>query len=689
MEVAMRKGSFCVLLVGALLFGCGSDSDGTPSGTEIQEKLLYANLGLVRGDQPTVMKVNVAKPFYHEGTFELAEPVTGPFAPAEGTLPAKVPSGHEFPIWLTFTPPAGVATAQEGIIRLLFQRPGSSIRYPVTLQLRAEVETPSAQILQTQASAGDVIVGETREFGIYIENTSKVTPISVTEVTPPQGDFALAPDAFPVPAPVGPGSRFLVRLLYAPQSMGSSSSTIRVFHSADALPFEATVTGNGVERPTARLLDTDVPAGNVVVGEKVQIGVDFENTSLLTVVDVTGVTLPDGEFTLAPDAPVLPVAVAPGATLHIPLIYAPEGVWDASAVVQVSHTANSELLEATLTGTGLPPRIYHDFTVSLDWWTGESDWVTVNVPAEAVSIFIEATGEPWSLIDLVEMKGPGDKVYESYYSGPLDWMSFYPAGGYGYLNVELPNTDAPDVQLVAGGGDYSFRLKDWYGASTLTVRVTVSLRTAGAVEEGTLDLRIFLADGLGIYYDPLSDAKLAEVVDTIDAISAMNGIRLGNVSFSLLDPTFDALDPWWAEYMFETCTVGYPEGALNLFLVADMSSWWGVLGIAGAAPGPAANGTIYSGVAIDFNAADGITVGATAAHEIGHYLGHLDVGNEGWLLMPEEAYPVLRHPLLNPGLPQAFFSPPETTNEAQILDAIDVMPPMDLWCGTCTRPPAR
>jgi hypothetical protein len=488
---------------------------------------------------------------------------------------------------------------------------------------------------------------------------------------------------------VGPGSRLPIRLQYSPQSLGIASSSVQIFHSASAQPLEATVSGVGVERPSARLLETAVSAGNVVVGEKVEIGLDFENTSAETPVTVTGVTLPAGEFSLAPEF-ALPATVASGATLHIPVVFAPLGEWDASALVEVHHSADTVPLEATVTGTGIPARLIFDSVAWLDPGTSESDWITVDVPAEAVSLFIEATGEPWSLVDLVEMRGPGDVVYESYGSGPLDWASFYPAGGLGYLNVELPNTDAPEVQLVPGGGTYAFRLRDSnYGTSALNVRVTVSLRTGGAVDTGTLDLRIFLADGLGISYDPMGDAKFAEVVRTLDAILGMNGIRLGNVWFTVMDPYYDTIwDSWMAEEMFLTNTSGYAEGALNLFLVADMS-WWGVAGIAGAAPGPTASGTIYSGVAIDFNASDGITVGATAAHEIGHYLGHLVAGHEEVLLSDSDAYPALRHPLLNPGLPASFYSPPETTDEGQILGAIGQMGPMDTWCGTCTRWPVR
>jgi hypothetical protein len=312
----------------------------------------------------------------------------------------------------------------------------------------------------------------------------------------------------------------------------------------------------------------------------------------------------------------------------------------------------------------------------------------VDVPAEAVGIFLEAKGDPFSLIDLIGFEGPGGVVYADYdNTGPLDWASFYPAGGSGYLNVELPNSDLPEVQLVSGGGTYRFRLRDSNGATgSLQVRVTVSMRTAGAVEKGTLDLRVFLADGLGI--DPgaaMYDAKMAEVLKTIDAILGMNGVRLGNINFIWLDPAYDTLwDGAATEDMLAVNTLGLPEGALNLFFVADMD--YGIGSIAGAVPGPRANGTPYSGVVIDFNDADGVALGAEATHQIVHYLG---AEVESLLLSEDEAYPVLRHPLLNPGLPQEFLSPQETTDYANILATIDLMPAMEDWCGTCTRLPVR
>jgi hypothetical protein len=684
----MRDASKLLLFCAGLLIGCSSG--GSSSTTAIEEQVQPYVLGLLCGDTPTTLRLTIVKPLYREGRFELVEPPVGPFAPLLGTLPMSVAEGPSASLWITFTPPAVRPTdVHEGTIRLLFRADGWD-PVPVTLRLQAEVETPSARLLQTQVSAGNVIVGETAGFGMYFENTSVATSVTVTEVTAPDGDFSFAPDAYSLPALVGPGSRFFIRLQYAPKGLGTTTSLIRVRHTASEQWIEATLTGTGIEKPSARLVQTSASAGKVVVGESVEIGVDFENTSAMTTVSVTDVTLPDGEFALSPDLPAFPIDVAPGATLHIPLIYTPVWVMDAASTVQVHHTVGAVPFEAALSGTGLPPRIvtYYDVPLDTENWTFESDWQYIDVPAEAVSIFLEATGESWSLIDLIGFEGPSGTVYEdSDMNGPLGWLSNYPAGGLGFLNVELPNSDLPAVQLEGSAGEYRFRLRDTYGAtSSLMVKVTVVLRTVPTVEKGTLDLRVFLADGLAINpWYAMGDAKIADMVKTLDALLATSGIRLGNVSFTTIDPYYDWLyDPWMTDEMVSLSSAGYSEGALNLFLVTGID--YGIASVAGAVPGPTANGTPFSGVVMDYSEGDGIVLGAIATHQIVHYLG---TETEEVIPLPGEEYPALRHPLLNPGHPLDLLSPPESTDYDMIYATIDEMPPMDDWCGTCSRPPAR
>lgn len=585
----MRLTCTSALLALALLFGCsggGGSSVSVPAGDALVQNF---SIGLVRSDAPTTLSLEVRKPFYPAAEVVLAAPPTGAFQPVAGSLPLYVESGESPSIWITFTPPGASAPAvQEGTIELLFCRiDGVGEDCPVTVKVEAEVETPSARILQTQVNVGNAAVGEAVPFGIYFENKSSASAVVLEEVTLPEGQFSIDPNGYPLPCPVGPSGRFFVKLLYTPTAEGPASSVVSFRHTASPLP-----------------------------------------------------------------------------------------------------------LVATLSGNGIPQRVVFDYgSVPLDPVTFETPWLAFDVAPEGVGIFLEASGDPAALLDLVGFEGPSGRIYEDEDpAGPLDWMHTYPAGAHGSLYVELPNSMMPEVQLVPGGGTYRFRLRDAAAASDeIRVRATVAQRRAGKVKEGRLDLRVFLADGLSIANrsDPMSDAKLAAVLGTLDAILGAHGIRLGTITFSFLDPAYNVVAGVAAtENLLATVTAGLPEGPLNLFLVKDMGV--GVTGAAGAVPGPRANGTPYSGVVIDFDATQGITVGANAGHQITHYLGHHDEDGIETVL-PEDGgiYPVLRHPLLNAGLPEDLVSPPEETNYPLIEMMVGTMAPMYKWCGTCMRPPLR
>ena len=111
-----------------------------------------------------------------------------------------------------------------------------------------------------------------------------------------------------------------------------------------------------------------------------------------------------------------------------------------------------------------------------------------------------------------------------------------------------------------------------------------------------------------------------------------------------------------------------------------------IAGVSGGVPGPRGNGTRYSGVVMDYNAGDGLAVGAGSVHEIYDYLGV----SEGVMLFQQgDVFAALRHPILLPGLPAELLSPPENTDEFGLLGAISLLGPTDTWCGTCLRMPLR
>lgn len=562
--------------------GCGGGGSDVPEAAAPEQEQVVS-MGLVRGDLSTTAPLVVTKPFGEAGVVDLAEDPAGPFRPLASTLPLPVAAGDRAVVWVTFTPPAAAAHAQqEGTIRLVFRRTAGAAEFPVVLRVGAEIEEPSA-----------------------------------------------------------------------------------------------------------RLLETRLELGSVPVGEKVPCGVTFENTSLVTPVRVDALSLPEGDFSIAPDALDLPVLVAPGSKLALPVSYMPQGATPASAVLRVFHSVAPEPLEATLGAMGIEQQIFVEYgLVELDPVTRETEWLSFDVPPEGVGIFIEAWGDPMSVIDLVGLEGPSGKVYEAEdLGGPLAWLSGYPAGGRGFLGVGVPDSDLPEVQLEEGGGTYRFRLRhDTAEYPGLVVRVTIPQRRLGVVSEGTLDIRVFLADGLAITdrTDPMRDPKLAATVRTIDGILGESGIRLGKILFTSMATEFDMVaDEDDAEMLFVANSASPPEGArLNLFLVKEMSG--GTAAFAGASPGNGLNGLPFSGVVAEYDTASGILVGVRAAHAISHYLGSfgMDV-----FPSPAAAHPMLRHPLVAPGLPETFLAPPATYEQAQVMAAS--LPPASTWCGTCTHAPVR
>jgi hypothetical protein len=322
-------------------------------------------------------------------------------------------------------------------------------------------------------------------------------------------------------------------------------------------------------------------------------------------------------------------------------------------------------------------------------------------------------------------------VYENdTLTGPYDWLQNFPLG-FGALFLQLPNSDALDVQLVRGGGTYRLRLLELSPFNAgFQVRATVEQRNRGRASPGVVPLNVFIAPGLPFTAaDAGSDPKLQTALQTMDELLGQRGLRVGEVSFfQIADSAFNDLASEAELEDLLAMSAAAPEPRLNVFLVNSFSGAFGegLLGVAGAAPGIKRNGTIYSGVAVAFDAGAGPLVGSTAAHECGHYLGlfhttqfddvgfavgadpigdtpvcpldgttetcptegddnllwPFDLGFTGLELTPGQGVVIRGHPLVDPGTPGLALSGLAGNEPAETAGLLPVEAKRS-WCANC------
>lgn len=531
------------------------------------------------------------------------------------------------------------------------------------------------------------------------------------------GGLALAPDQLPLTVPAG--AKASVRLLFTPSGPGpifETASAVYVGSDGEAATFTVHVLGQA-EPLVLEALPPTLEFGEVLAGETADRTITLRNSSHATSGTFTGVTLPEGGFTLEGGA--FPVPLGPGETAEITLRYAasapgaPGGVAlfasdadDGSRTVTLGATTGGEevidLGTRSFATSGLSAGAQ---AIGASAWT---DTLTFSVADDAIGFMIEATVTGNTQLGLGLLTGPNGEEYENVdLTGPYVWGAGAP------FNAQVPNTDRGDVQLAAGGGTYELRLLRFGNAATCDVRVIVERRPgAGTDRVGVVDLNVFLANAIPPKAATAGgDATLQAVLDEMDAILAQQGVRLGRRSYyDITNPAYD--DVTSAEFgpMLALSSMA-SQDRLNLFFVRTALGG-GVLGVAATLGGPQVRGTQLSGVMSLYST--GYTpqfLGLVAAHEVGHFLGlahtqeqdgsHDDItdtdqcpactGPGGGYLMHWQAVGgtdisdgqalVLRaHPHVGPAQVSST-----TLLAKPRLPSLQVESAPDHWCGTCRR----
>lgn len=432
------------------------------------------------------------------------------------------------------------------------------------------------------------------------------------------GGFTVVSGTLPGSAAGDSAANATVR--FTPPGPGTYSGVINIeWTSGGSIRVESQTFAATAEPMPWSIVPSSLDFGILNVGTTLDRTVTVTNGSTMSTATLTGTSTSGPGMSLV--LPTLPLVIAPGASAVLTLRYAPTaegsatgnfvvGPTDAGAPISIPVTAStpggaSETIEnfgsQSFNGSGLTPQM------------------TVSVPAHAISVQIEAIGTANATFGLGELIGPGGRVYENTSStGSYIWL---PSSG-GVFNAQVPNTDRTAVQLVSGGGDYTFRISRLGGgASSVNVRVLIETRPGGTSTADVLPLNVYLTPALPVSAATAAgDTRLQNILSRMSTILAGQGITVGAITYyDVTDARYDEVTSAEFPDLLALSSMASEE-RLNLFFVSEAIGG-GVVGVSGAIGGPKRNGTEISGVMSIYSGFTTNTVGLICAHEVGHFLG--------------------------------------------------------------------
>ncbi len=478
-------------------------------------------------------------------------------------------------------------------------------------------------------------------------------PAATVDVVQTSGPFEPAPGQLPGEAPEG--VLYDIDVVFTPpgitqQELYTGTITLR-FTRIDGglvMDLDLNLTAS-VENPQAALESNAITFGKVAVGEKPSGILKINNPNAATPITIESIVLlADPEFALDLSTTSFPFDILPGEDRRIPIIYTPASFTAHSGSITVTHDVGGALV-ATLAGEGMPGElIYSEFDSPFQMDGGGFAFLTFSLPPEAMSFSIYALDPNASVLDIAYMEGPAGKVYTQKlnpgeFIGPWLWYWSLPDGvGNGYqgvgsaLSCQLPNSDAPDAQLIKGGGDYEIVFEGTPNGE-LYIRMIVEMRQAGATANASMPLNIMLAPSLPIDETTApTDGKMQAVLARVQECLIAAGMSVGPVSYFKMDDMgsfeFDnitdqlevdemlLIGPFTTTPTFQTGD----EERLNVFMVNSIDGS-NITGLANSVPcpkpGPVALTSNHSGIVISYTTPPPGEIGKTMARMIGHACG--------------------------------------------------------------------
>lgn len=417
-----------------------------------------------------------------------------------------------------------------------------------------------------------------------------------------------------------------IGLVFTPQGPGEATGLVTLFFDdggqQTSRTYEITATGEAIDWTVT---PEPVDFGDVLPGDEVEVDITLTNESQRSPVTFTGAEMPSAAFSFVLDP--FPLAVAAGQSRTVRVRYAPTIIANQGGLLRFGASDVGGPLDVPLwaNSSGAGEQIIDFGTQSLS--NGDAPILTVDVPADAVSVTFEGTCGENDEVSLALLEGPGGKVYSNNQGsgGPVKWTPWRKT-----FSFHLPSGDAAAAQLVAGGGTYRFQLRRTVGASPfMDVRVILERRPPGSSLATKLPLNVFLADGITpTAATAADDANLTAMFERVNSILATQNLTLGDIDYyDIGDSAFNQVAQGEERQLLPRSSMA-SRVRLNLFLVNQV--WGGnLLGLSAAVDGAKTNGTSMSGVISIYLPGQPSANGVVVAHELCHYLGlwHTVEGN--------------------------------------------------------------
>lgn len=270
-------------------------------------------------------------------------------------------------VWLVYSSGSNGSGAQlqaydampsKGTMTLRYSAPigtASKFAVPATDNGRVYVGTRTGQVYGFGRPTTSAVTGSPTDFGYVGVNASStkqvtVTATSLVTVNAVSTAAPFSTGAVTLPTTLAAGASLTVPVTFTPTSAGAVSGALSFSTSAGTFAFD--VHGYG-SQDGLRSDPTSVEFGEVPVGGRVTTSVSVSNSGTTTT-QITGTTAPAAPFSSS-SLPAVGTTLAPGASLSVPITYAPTATRTNGSEVVISSSTGDVHIAVTGKGvTGAP-----------------------------------------------------------------------------------------------------------------------------------------------------------------------------------------------------------------------------------------------------------------------------------------------------------------------------------------------